>query len=235
MTLHLLQSGDGEYAELMRVQQTRLDRWAESHGARVLRVWGRQRPEAPPRAGYWEKPWVLWHTLERLPVGDVVFFMEPDVLLANLDADPLSALGEADMAMTWRTDLSPAGPTRRHFCTGVQILRVCEGVRDLYRRLWILGPQDHIFVGDCRPWNMLLCSQEYWPDHVTAEEASAIVAIRWGLNLRALGMEWNLHTTPTMPRDERISTATCIHWSRTPKTVVRRRMAEWIKRLETRS
>ena len=230
--LHLLQSGDGEYAELMRLQEKRVDRWAKAHDANVIRVWGRQRPYEPARAGFWEKPWVIWHQIEQLPVGDLVLFFEPDVLLADLEADPVAVLGTADMAMTWRTDVTPAGPCRRHFCTGVQVLRISEGLRDLYRRLWLLGPQDQIFVGDCRPWNMILCGCDYWPDRITGEEAAEVVRLRWGLELLPLGMEWNLHTTPRLPADERLSGAKFIHWSRTPKTTVRRRMAEWISRLE---
>ena len=40
----VLVNGDGEYAELMRVQEKRLNRWACEMGYDLMRVYGRQRP-----------------------------------------------------------------------------------------------------------------------------------------------------------------------------------------------
>jgi hypothetical protein len=234
MAVIVLQQGDGQYAELMRLQESRLNRWCCEMGYEMLRIYGRQRPEGSDRAGYWEKPWVIRQILrdEGLKENDILFYIEPDVLLVDLKASVLDALGAADMAMVWRTDLGATPRNHRHFCTGVQVLRVCSKVIDLYERLWELGPQDQIWVGDCRPWNQILCSQDYWPAGVTGDEAAEIVKGRWDLSIQPLGMEWNLHLTPNVPPLEQMDKAICLHWSNTPKSVVRRRMKETIQRLE---
>mgnify|MGYP006871827035 CR=1 FL=1 len=86
MAVFVLQQGDGQYAELMRLQEARLNRWCCEMGYEMLRIYGRQRPTDCDRAGYWEKPWTIRQVLrnEGLKDGDILFYIEPDVLLTYI-------------------------------------------------------------------------------------------------------------------------------------------------------
>ena len=235
MAVIVLQQGDGEYAELMRIQEQRLNKWCCEMGYEMLRIYGRQRPAEPARTGYWEKPWVIRDVLqnEGLKGGDILFFIEPDVLLLDLKVKVIETLGNADMAMVWRTDLG-IGPPRnyQHFCTGVQIMRVGPVICDLYNRLWEQGPLDRVWQGDCAAFNAVLGVEDYWPNGVGGDEASQIVHKRWQIDIKPLPMVWNLHQQPQGSSLEMIDGAHCVHWSNMPKSTVRRRMKMWVQHLE---
>lgn len=222
----VLTAGYGPHAELMRLTENHHRRWAERIGAsHVLRYGPEPWPEGTEqRDGCWQKILAIRALLERMGEREVLVWIEPDVLVCDLAADPLKVLPEtAEWGMVWRGNERRVEP---HFCTGVQIIRNTEKVRRLLDEVWQLGPQPGLFPGDCRPTNVVLSGRDRWPLGIVGPEAAELAFERTGCRIQPLPAAWNRHMKPYPPTQEQEETAVCLHWSRIEKDVAARRIAD---------
>jgi hypothetical protein len=230
----VLTAGYGPHAELMRLSQQQHKRWSERIGAYHMLRYG---PEPWPsgtegRDGCWQKILAIRPVLDLMGEREVLVWVEPDVLVVDLAADPLKAMPEdAEWGMVWRGNEPNVSP---HFCTGVQIIRNTEAVRRLLDEVWELGPQPGLFPGDCRPTNVVLSGgRERWPLGITGPEAAALAYERSGCRIHPIPNGWNLHMSPQEPSADKQAAAICLHWSRIDKEVAGRRMKEALARVAT--
>jgi hypothetical protein len=222
----VLTAGYGPHAELMRITERHHRRWAEKIGAsHVLRYGPEPWPEGTEtRDGCWQKILAIQATLAGMGEREVLVWIEPDVLVSDMSANPLDAMPEtAEWGMVWRGNERRVNP---HFCTGVQIIRNTENVDRVLREVWQLGPIAGLFPGDCRPTNVVLSGRDRWPLGIGAKEAAELAYERCGCRIHPLPPAWNRHMKPYPPTPEQQETAVCLHWSRMDKDVVARRMKE---------
>lgn len=228
----VLTAGYGQHAELMRLTESRHRRWAARIGATHELRYG---PEPWPagtetRDGCWQKILAIQATLERMGEREVLVWIEPDVLVCDLSANPLAALPDwAEWGMVWRGNEVRVSP---HFCTGVQIIRNTENVRRMLQDVWDTGPISGLFPGDCRPTNVVLSGRDRWPLGISAREAAELAKERTGCAVYPLPSAWNVHMKPVEPPAERQDSAICLHWSRIEKDVVARRMQERLAKFD---
>jgi len=237
----VLTAGYGPHAELMRLTEKHHRRWAEKIGASHMLRYGPEPWPGEPRDGCWQKILAIRAVLDGMFEREVLVWIEPDVLVCDLTANPLDVMPkDAEWGMVWRGGERGVNP---HFCTGVQIIRNVESVRNLLDEVWDVGPLPGLFPGDCRPTNVVLRGRNpkrittdkdarvNWPIGIKADEAAAMAFQATGCRIHPIPKTWNVHLKPHAPGPDQQAKAVCLHWSRIEKDVCERRMRETLARV----